>query len=281
MATIEFLDDALFNWLLISMPVLGATFILALAGNYLQIGFIFSLEKLNPKLDKLNPINGLKQLFSVKRLVEVLKQVVKFGMVTAVVYYTVKDALPNVIMMERTELLTSVGVIGQILKDICVRVVALFICVAAADFFWQKHVYKKSMMMTKSEVKQEYKQSEGDPELKGERKRLAQELSMHGSQQNVRNADAVVTNPVHIAVALQYNKDGTSAPVVVAKGMRKNAEKIKEIARHYDVPLLRNIPLAQALNKLDIDEEIPEELYEAVAEVLNFVYELKEKNRKH
>jgi flagellar biosynthetic protein FlhB len=136
------------------------------------------------------------------------------------------------------------------------------------------------MMMSKYDVKQEYKQSEGDPHMKAERKALAEELILHGSQQNVANADAVVVNPSHIAVAIKYDRDKGGAPRVVAKGMRKNAEAIKEIARQAGVPILRNVPLAQALHKLDLEEEIPEELYEAVAEVLNFVYELKEKEAK-
>ena len=117
---------------------------------------------------------------------------------------------------------------------------------------------------------------EGDPQMKGQRKQLAQELLFSGSQENVKNADAVVVNPAHIAVAIKYDKEGGKAPKVVAKGMRKHAEKIKEIAKHYGVPILRNVPLAKALNKLEIDEEVPEELYEAVAEVLAFVYKIRE-----
>ena len=274
---LEVLGQGLLTLLLVSFPVVLAAFVTALAGNYFQIGFLFTTEPLTPKLDKLNPIAGMKQLFSVKRLVEVLKQVVKFTLVSVVVYQVIKNALPNIILMQRMDFVSSLYVAGALIKDICVRVATLFVIVAAADYFWQKHSFKKSMMMTKYEVKQEYKQSEGDPEMKGERKRLAQELIMHGSQQRVKQADAVVTNPAHIAVAIQYDTKKGGAPILLAKGMRKNAEKIKEIARHYGVPILRNVPLAQALNKLNIEEEVPEELYEAVAEVLNFVYELKGK----
>ncbi len=277
LAAVEILNQGLKTWVLVSLPVLLSAFILALVGNYLQIGFLFTTDPLIPKLAKLNPIQGIKQLFSVKRLVEVLKQIAKFAMVSIVVYHAIKNALPNIILMQRLDLFSSLSIVGVIIKDICIRVTALFLVVAGADFFWQRHVFNKSMMMTKQEIKQEYKQSEGDPELKGERKRLAQELIMHGSQQRVKNADAVVTNPAHIAVAIQYDKKHKTAPVVVAKGLRKNAELIREIARKNGVPILRNVPLAQALNKLDLEEEIPEALYEAVAEVLNFVYELKNK----
>lgn len=277
LAAKEILNQGLKSWILVSSPVLATVFILGLVGNYMQVGFLFTTDPLIPKLDKLNPIQGMKQLFSVKRMVEVLKQIVKFSMVSYVVYQAVKNALPNIILMQRLDLFSSLSVIGDIIKDICIRVAALFLVIAGADYFWQRHVFKKSLMMTKQEVKTEYKQSEGDPELKGERKRLAQELIMHGSQQRVKNADAVVTNPAHIAVAIQYDKERKTAPIVIAKGLRKNAEIIKEIARKNNIPILRNVPLAQALNKLNLEEEIPEELYEAVAEVLNFVYELKNK----
>jgi flagellar biosynthesis protein FlhB len=277
LAAKEILNQGLKTWVLVSLPVLATAFVLGLVGNYMQVGFLFTTDPLIPKLDKLNPIQGMKQLFSVKRFVEVLKQIVKFSMVSFVVYHAVKNALPNIILMQRLDMFSSLGIVGSIITDICLRVSALFLVVAGADYFWQRHVFKKSLMMTKQEVKTEYKQSEGDPELKGERKRLAQELIMHGSQQRVKNADAVVTNPAHIAVAIQYDKERKIAPMVIAKGLRKNAAIIKQIARENNIPILRNVPLAQALNKLNLEEEIPEELYEAVAEVLNFVYELKNK----
>ena len=130
-------------------------------------------------------------------------------------------------------------------------------------------------MMTRDEVKREYKESEGDPETKGERKRLAHELVMQGNPNQVKKADAVVTNPSHIAVAIQYDEKRHNAPVIVSKGIGVNAEKIRELAKQYHVPIMRNIPLAQALNKIEIDQEIPEDLYQAVAEILNFVYELR------
>jgi flagellar biosynthetic protein FlhB len=136
------------------------------------------------------------------------------------------------------------------------------------------------MMMSKYDVKQEYKQSEGDPHQKAERKALAEELILHGSQQNVANADAVVVNPTHVAVAIKYDKEAGTAPQVLAKGSRIWAEKILDAARKYDIPVVRNVPLAQALNKLDVGDEIPEDLYEAVAEVLTFVYNLAEEQKK-
>lgn len=272
------LREGLWTWLLVSLPLIGTAFFLGLAANYAQIGFLFTLETLKPKLSKISPISGVKQLFSVKRLVEVLKQIVKFTMVSMVVYYAFKAALPNLVNLQRLDLYVALEVIRLIIKDICLKVAILFLIIAVADFFWQRHSFNKSMKMTKQEIKQEYKESEGDPQMKSERKHLAQELIMHGSQQAVKKADAVITNPTHIAVAIRYQAEQNSAPIVVAKGMDKNAEKIKEIAKRYNVPVMQNIPLAQALHKLDLEEEVPEELYEAVAEVLNFVYEMRRKN---
>lgn len=270
--------EGLWTWLLVSLPLVITAFLVALFGNYAQIGFLFTLDPLKPKMDKINPISGTKQLFSIKRLVEVLKQIVKFVMVSCVVYYAFKKALPLLVSLQRLELYTALEIVRQIIKDICLKVAILFLIIALADFFWQRHSFNKTMRMSKHEIKQEYKESEGDPQLKSERKHLAEELVMHGSQQSVKKADAVITNPTHIAVAIRYQAERDSAPVVVAKGLDKNAEKIKEIAQRYKVPILQNVPLAQALHKLDLDEEVPEELYDAVAEVLNFVYELRRKN---
>lgn len=275
----QIIDQGIWITLTASLPVLGAAFIFGVAGNYMQIGFMFTTHPLKPDIKKLNPISGFKQMFSKKKLVEALKQLIKFTLVSAVVYTAIEDAMADVVRTARMDMLAAVEVAGDIIYNISVRVAGFFIVVAAADFFWQRHAFKKDMMMSKYDIKQEYKQSEGDPQMKAERKALAEELIMHGSQQNVANADAVITNPAHIAIAIKYDKDKHGAPVVVAKGMRKNADNIKEIARQAGVPILRNVPLAQALNKLDIDEEIPEELYEAVAEVLNFVFELKEKGK--
>jgi flagellar biosynthesis protein FlhB len=272
---LEIVDEALWMTLICSLPAMGGAFIAGFAANALQVGFMITTEPLKPDIKKLNPVDGFKNLFSKKKLVESLKQLIKFILVSWIAYTSLRDVLREVVLATRIDLWTGVFLGGQIIVDIAKKIGLLFVIVAVADFFWQRHVFNKDMMMSKYDVKQEYKQSEGDPHQKAERKALAEELILHGSQQNVANADAVVVNPAHVAVAIKYDKEKGGAPRVVAKGMRKNAETIKEIARQAGVPILRNVPLAQALHKLDLEEEIPEELYEAVAEVLNFVYELK------
>ncbi len=273
-------NEALWTTLTASLPMLGAAFVAGVASNYIQVGFLFTVEPLKPDIKKINPVDGFKNLFSKKKIVESVKNILKFTIVSYVVYATLRDAMREVVLSARVDLWHGVAIGGQIMYDIAVRVTAIFIIIAVADFFFQRWQFNKDMMMSKYDVKQEYKQSEGDPHQKAERKALAEELILHGSQQNVANADAVVVNPAHIAVAIKYDKEKGGAPKVVAKGMRKHAEAIKEIAREHGVPILRNVPLAQALHKLDLEEEIPEELYEAVAEVLNFVYELREKEAK-
>jgi flagellar biosynthetic protein FlhB len=275
------IDEAIWMVLICSMPAMGGAFIAGFAANAMQVGFMITTEPLKPDFKKLNPVDGFKNLFSKKKLVESLKQLLKFILVSYIAYTSLTEVLREVVLAVRIDLWTGVALGGQIIVTIAKKIGLMFVIVAAADFFWQRHVFNKDMMMSKYDVKQEYKSSEGDPQQKSERKALAEELILHGSQQNVANADAVVVNPTHVAVAIKYDKDKGGAPRIVAKGMRKNAETIKEIARQAGVPILRNIPLAQALHKLDIEEEIPEELYEAVAEVLNFVFELKQQEQRH
>lgn len=277
LAVLEILGYSMNSWLTITLPVIACAMLMGLLGNYFQIGFLFTADPLKPDIKRINPVNGVKQLFSKKRLVEVLKQLIKFSIVASVVYVTFKESLASIILTQRSpDVVVSVGVVGEIIKNIVIRVGILFLSIAAADYFWQRYLYKKNLMMSKYDVKQEYKESEGDPHQKSERKRQAQDASMHGSQQNTKNADAVVTNPAHIACAIKYDPEGDGAPVLISKGMRKNAAIIRQIAFENDVPVVRNVPLAQELNTLEVDEEIPESLFEIVAEILNFVYELKE-----
>ena len=271
--------EAIFVVAACSLPAMGGAWVAGFVANYMQVGFVFTTEPLTPDIKKINPVDGFKNLFSKKKLVEALKQVLKFAAVSYIAYDCLQEAAREVVLAIRVDLWTGVYIGGQIILNIAKKIGLLFVVFAVADFFWQRHVFNKDMMMSKYDVKQEYKQSEGDPHQKAERKQLAEELLLHGSQQNVANADAVVVNPAHVAVAIKYDREKGGAPRIVAKGMRKNAETIKAIARDAGVPILRNVPLAQALHKLDLEEEIPEELYEAVAEVLNFVFELREKEQ--
>jgi flagellar biosynthetic protein FlhB len=277
MATVgKVLGDAIPFLLSVTMPIAGAVFVMGIFSNVLQTGFFLAFKAIIPKFDKINPVNGLKGMFKLKKLIELLKNMIKMGIVGYVAWTVLSKAVHDIVLVVGLPLMTSVDYAGTLLWDFMVKVIGVFMLIGLADLLWTKRSFAKEMMMSKYDVKQEYKQSEGDPHMKGHRKQLAQELLFGGGHENVKNADAVVVNPEHIAVAIKYDKDKSKAPTVVAKGMRIHAEKIKEIAKHYGIPILRNIPLAQALNKLEIGEEVPEELYEAVAEVLAFVYKLKE-----
>lgn len=270
------LRDAIPLILKVSLPVATCVFVMGIFSNVLQTGFFLAFKVLTPKIDKINPINGLKGLFKVKKFVELLKNMLKMGLAAWIAWDVMSDALYDMTLVVTLPFHQAVDFGSGLVFEYLVKTTALFVVIGVADLLWSRKVFFKEQMMSKYDVKQEYKQSEGDPQMKGQRKQLAHELLFSGGAQNVKNADAVVVNPAHIAVAIKYDTDKDKAPKVVAKGMRKHAEKIKELAKHYGVPILRNVPLAQALNKLEVDEEIPEDLYEAVAEVLAFVYKIKE-----
>jgi flagellar biosynthetic protein FlhB len=274
------LNEAILTMAKVCAPALGAAFVLGLSMNVAQVGFMFTLKPITPDIKKLNPINGIKNLVNKKKLVELLKTTLKFVVVSYLSYVALRDAIRDVILIVRSDLSVGLGVIGSIVWDFCIQIGGVFLIIAAFDAFYQKKRYIKENMMSKYDVKQEYKQSEGDPQMKAQRKQVHQEILNSAAPSNVKNADVVVRNPDHIAVALKYDKEEGGAPQVVAKGNRIWAEQILDAAKRYGVPVVRNVPLAQALDKLEVGDEIPEELYEAVAEVLNFVYSLAEEQRK-
>ncbi|MDE0881397.1 MAG: EscU/YscU/HrcU family type III secretion system export apparatus switch protein [Myxococcota bacterium] len=256
------------------MPLLGVAVAAAVIGNFMQFGFMFTTKPLQPELKKINPVQGAKNLISKKKLMQMVLSILKFAVVGYLVMDEMGGSMKNVVRAGLVGVEAGAAELWKICLILCIKVAAFLFAVGVLDRFWQMHVFAKEQRMSKHDVKQEYKQTEGDPHIKGQRKQLAEELLMHGSIEDVKNADVVVVNPEHIAVALRYNDDEEGAPRLMAKGQRVMAEKIKEVARQFGVPIMRNVPLAHALHDLDIGEEIPEELYEAVAEVLNFVYEL-------
>ncbi len=265
------------TWLLISLPVLLAAGFGALVGNVSQFGFLFSTEPIKFDLKKVDPLAGIKKLFSKNRLVELLKQVVKFTLVLWVIYVAIKDALPSLSLIFRVPLAQGLQIFLGLIKAIFIRVLLCFLAIAIADFFWQRFSFLKSMRMSKYEVKKEYKQQEGDPEIKHERRRVQQETLEAIATASVGEASVVITNPTHLAVALKYDEDKDDAPRVIAKGIGTVAKSMIETAKRNNVHVMRNVPLARDLQWLDINEEIPERLYDAVAEVLTFINELNQK----
>lgn len=251
----------------------------ALFFNIAQIGFLFTVKPLIPDLNKINPIEGIKRIFSIRSLFELLKGILKIGLLASVLFFIfMKDINLYINSIYFPENFLPIFMFKEILKFLMFAVV-VYIFIAAIDFFFQRWEFEKKLMMTKQEVKDEYKQREGRPEVKAAIKRKQRELATRRMMQEVPKADVVITNPTHIAVALKYNIDEDNAPKVIAKGTDNIAEKIKEIAKENDIPVIENKELARELYyNIDLEEEIPEEYYKAVAEILAFVFQLKNKN---
>lgn len=263
------------KFMLLSTPLLGALVIAAAAANFFQVKALFAPQAIKPKFEKLNPLNGFKNtFFSAKTYLELAKNLIKFGVVLWLLWSTIRGAFRDIVPTAGMGLAPTARLAARLMSDMLYKVGAVFVILGAADFMLQKKMYMKKMMMSKEDVKQEYKEQEGDPHVKHMRKHLFQQLAMGSVTHNVPKATAVVANPTHLAVALQYNEATMQAPKVTAKGQDSMALKIIEIAQQHKVPVIRNIGLAHSLFDLEEGHEIPEDLYEAVAEVLNFVYQL-------
>ncbi len=258
----------------LSLPVVAAAAVIGGFADFIQVGPLFAKDPLTPKLEKLNPIEGFKNLFSKKQLVELVKATVKLCLASYLAYGVMRDEMKLVVVTASARPDQIATVVGHLIYELTKSTALLLVLVSIFDLWWQRRVFMKDMMMTKEEVKREYKESEGDPQHKSKRREMHQEILESAMMEDVRGADAVITNPDHVAVAIKYKKEEDNAPRVVAKGINVKAERIKEIAREAGIPVLRNVPLAQALSKLEIGDEVPEDLYDAVAEVLNFVYAL-------
>jgi len=266
-----------------ALMVLPLAAIVALSGvlaGLMQFGFLTTTKPLIPDFKKIDPIKGLKNLLSIKKLIEGIKIIVKVTLVLTLAYYYLLDftrELPSIVFLP---------IYGQLewLKEKALIIIAvmllLFLGLALFDLFFVRYNYFKDLKMSKQEIKDEYKQMEGDPQIKARIRRVQMEMSKKRMMQDISSADVVITNPTHFAVAIRYDTDKENAPKVVAKGINHLALRIKEIAREHGVQVIENPPLARELyKKCEIDEMIPETLYKAVAEVLAFVYKSSKKSR--
>lgn len=257
-------------------PLMFVSLIIAFVANISQIGFRITLETMKLKLSSLDPVKGAKKFLSAKQLMELPKSLIKLIIVSLIAYITIRQEYSRIFLtmtMGASELLSF---IGSVSIKILIRTIWALIALAILDYIFQKYQYEENLKMTKEEVKDEMKQREGDPKIKSKIRSVQYQMARRRMMEAVPNADVVVTNPVHLAVALQYNKDKMAAPTVVAKGADFIAEKIKEIARKNKIPVVENKPLARTLYKMvEIGEIIPVSLYKAVAEVLAYVYRLK------
>ncbi len=261
-------------------PLLVVGFITAIAVNLAQVQFIFSTETLKPSLSKINPIEGFKRIFGMKSLMELVKQLAKLGIVGYICYKVVSAALPELLPAPTLPLLNTLTLVGLTVKSLVTKVLMGMIVIAAVDYVFQKKQFMKQMRMSMQEIKDEYKDTEGNPQIKGKMRQLARQNAQGGGGQmkNVPDASAVVTNPTHFAVALRYQQGVDPVPIVVAKGEDLIAQQIKVIAEDHEVPIVENVELARALFKAcEVEGAVPTELYKAVAEVLAYVIKLKRK----
>jgi flagellar biosynthetic protein FliR/FlhB len=263
---------------LVFLPVVLPILVMGVFANYIQTGFLVTGETIKPKLSKLNPLNGFKRMFSSRTFVELIKDVAIVSVVGYVGYSYVKDNLSSIFTLTALRIGEIPAAFLKITLGVFYRVTLIMIIIAVIDYVYQLYMHNKDLKMTKQEIKEEYKQSEGDPQIKGKIKQKQREIAMRRMMQSVPDATVVVTNPTHIAVALKYVEGKDSAPKVVAKGTDFVAIKIKEIAKENDVPILENKALARMIHsEVEIEEDIPMSMYQAVAEILALVYKLKKK----
>lgn len=270
------------NWLyeffILIAPLLLTVFIAGFLANFIQVGFVVSSEALVPQFSKIDPIKGFQRLFSLKSFAEMAKSILKLCIVGYIAYITVNGEIENLPPLMDKSIGDIMVYMGQISFKIILRTSWVLIVLAILDYVYQRWEYERGLKMSRQEVKDEYKQTDGDPLIKARIRRIQREMARKRMMSNVPRADVVITNPDHIAIALQYDQFKMFAPVVVAKGTGFLAEKIRKIARESNIPVIENKPLARVLYKVvDVNEVIPDNLYKAVAEVLAYVYGLKAK----
>lgn len=260
----------------IVLPFFAFGFIIAILANIVQVGWKVTTKPLQPKADKFNPINGFKRMFSKDSLFELLKSIAKILVIIYVAYTSIKDKADNIFLLYDIPLMQAVILCGTIIIDAGFKISMVYLVIGLLDFAYQKHKFNDEMKMTKQEVKDEYKNTEGNPEIKGRQKQRMREASQRRMMQDVPKADVVITNPTHLAVAIKYDAETSKAPVVLAKGEDYVAMKIREAAKENQIEIVENKPLARMLYaNVEIGQEIPPELYQAVAEVLAMVYNMK------
>lgn len=270
------MNNILLLILRICAPFLILGFLSVVLVNILQIGFKITTKPMQPKLSKLNPLNGFKRIFSKDALFELAKSMGILLVMGYVAYTSLMDQKDLIFLIYDIPLMQVILMVGSIVIDIGLKISYVYLVIAFVDLIYQKRKFNEDMKMTKQEVKDEYKNIEGDPEIKGRQRARMREASQRRMMQSLPTADVVITNPTHLSVAIKYDADANKAPVVIAKGENYMAFRIREVAKENKIEIVENKPLARMLyTNVDIGAEVPPELYQAVAEVLAFVYNLK------
>ena len=261
--------------LLFPLALLTALSLVAASVNFLQVRPLFSAEAVQFKFDRLNFIKGLQNIFFKPRTyLELVKNLFKLAVLGALVYTAVRGAIRDIILCARADALTAGRLAASLMFGLLFKTGLAFLAIGMADFLVQKKLYLKDLMMSKYEVKKEHKEEGGDPHIKHARQHLHQQLIAQSMVRNVPKADVVIVNPTHLAIAIEYDEVAMNAPTITAKGQGSMAARIIALATSSGVPIMRNVPLAHSLYSVELGFEIPEELYESVAEILNWVYQL-------
>lgn len=274
--------NGLITFMKIFLPIGLIILSFGVISNVIQSGFTFSSKSLKPKFSKLNPMQGIKNMFSQKAFVTFLKDTILLILLSYIGYKFVKKNYFNILKIGDIYFPYLLYSIFDIVKKLFNIAIIIAIAIGATDFAYQLYSHKKGIKMTKQEVKEEYKQAEGDPKVKAQIKQKQRQLSSQRMIQNAGNATVIITNPTHISIAIRYERDLDSAPIVIAKGADFLAMKIREIAKEKDIPVIENKPLARMIYKeVDVDQEVPAEMYQAIAEVLVAVYKIKNRYKRN
>ncbi|HNB26095.1 MAG TPA: flagellar biosynthesis protein FlhB [Alphaproteobacteria bacterium] len=270
------------GWKLLGMLLMAGAvplvlaFLAALGAGYLQFGLIWSLDSIAPKLDKISPLSGLKRMFSARSLAEFVRGLLKIAVVGSVAMLLIVPEVAHLNKLIGMEMVQLLGETKALLAKLLIGVVSIVAIITAIDVIYQRMQHMREMRMSRQELKEEYKETEGDPLVKGRLRQLRMERTKRRMMAQVPKSDVVVTNPTHFAVALKYDQASMAAPKVMAKGVDKAAQRIREIAKEHDIPIVENPPLARGLYAAcDIDEEVTPEFYKAVAEVISYIFRLK------
>ena len=270
--------DMMLDVLIIILPILFIGFGVAFVCDVAQVGFKPTGKPMMPKLSKISPLAGVKRIFSINTLAELIKSILKIILIGYICYSYLRGKWSLLYMLYDVPLLQAIGLVAEIVTDLGIRVSIFYLVISFADLVYQRVKFSRDMRMTKQEIKEEYKQSEGDPQIKGKIRQKMREVSQRRMMQSLPQADVVITNPTHYAVAIKYDPKVAEAPMVLAKGEDFLAAKIKEVAREHHIEIVENKPLARMLYaNVDVGQVVPPELYQAVAEVLAFVYQLQGK----
>ena len=267
--------------IIMALPLFIVTIIVGVVINIYQVGWKVTAKPMKPKFSKLNPLKGFKRIISMQSIMNFVKSMLKLTVVSIVVYFILVGEMDEISAMLDMSFIESVGYVSSLVITLGLSIGVLYIFIAILDFAYTKWKHEKDLKMTKHEVKEEWKQAEGNPLIKSKIRQKMREASMRRMMQDVPQADVIITNPTHYAVALKYDIMAAfgGAPILVAKGVDFAAKRIREVGEEHEVPIVENPPLARAIYAdVDIDEEIPEELYVAVAEIMAFVFKLKNPN---